>query len=469
MPPPVLSAVGMALSTCGANPYEIYALEVTERLSSLEAFGRMTLVARLEKRPFPHNVAMIPTRVVKNIQALCCWAAKAGRQGRAIYYGEFDQDTLATALDDMEIQSKKHTSPEIKPSNLKEENWEEWPLEFPTYLSHIFGKQKAPLDYVIRADLDPGHVFTSTRERELYGYLLTGPYFREDNKEVFRLLSNLVKYQPATWIQPYQVSQDGRRAWLALVNHFDGGGQKEKRISKAEAILDTPYYNNERIFSFDSYSAKLIRAFRTLESTPNRRSPSNQVRILLDNIKISTAEFAVIKVHVRSNHRADLHGAIEYISREIAELFPTVVHGQRQPRHRFVSETNSQQPSNRPRNFQGLSLNNGVYTFFGVDVTNVQRRFTSEEMALLGPSGQAYVHQERERLRGQENSGGTAGSGGFGGQGRNSGGRGRGRGVSEIRTTDNSVITNITNDNEETNGDQGSNQGSNQGSTTTGG
>ena len=175
------------------------------------------------------------------------------------------------------------------------------------------------------------------------------------------MLSDRVKDQPATWIQPFQAQQDGRGAWLALVNHYDGGGQKEKRIIKAENVLSNLFYNNERVFSFDAYSAQLLRAFRTLASSPNRRMPSNQVKILLDNIKISTAEFAVIKGHVRSNFRSDLHAAISYISTEVSELFPQAVLGgsHRQARHRFISEANTND-NNRSRHIQGLSHSNGI-------------------------------------------------------------------------------------------------------------
>ena len=174
-----------------------------------------------------------------NIQGLCFWVARARRQGRIIVAGDFDHTALSEALDAMEIKAEKNSSPEIKPSALKEDNWEEWSQEFPTYLSHVLGKQQAPLDYVIRPDLDPTHAFESRREEEMYSYPLGGPHFREDNKQVFRLLSDLVKDQAATWIQPFVASQDGRRAWLALVDYFDGGGQKEKRITKAEAVLTT--------------------------------------------------------------------------------------------------------------------------------------------------------------------------------------------------------------------------------------
>ena len=165
--------MGLALTICGANNLEIQALEFTERLNTLAALGRLSsddvtqLVSRLEKRAAPNNVS-IPTAVVLNIQGLCFWAARARRQGRIVLAGEFGHAELQEALDAMEIQAEKNTAPEIKPSALKEENWEDWSQEFPTYLSHILGKQQAPLDYVIRPDLDPTHVFASRREEELY-------------------------------------------------------------------------------------------------------------------------------------------------------------------------------------------------------------------------------------------------------------------------------------------------------------
>ena len=245
---------------------------------------------------------------------------------------------------------------------------------------------------------------------------------------------------------------------------------KKKNGSRRPRLFLLRYYNNERVFSFDAYAAKLLKAFRTLENTPNRRTPSNQVKILIDNIRITSPEFAVIKGHVRITHRSDLHGAISYISREVSELFPDVtVPSRNQGRHRFISETTS---SSRPRSFHGLTQENGVYHFYGVDVTDVQRRFSSQEMQTLGPGGQAYVYQERERLRGTNNSGrgfGGRGRGGRGGGGRyyGSGGGGRGggnrdnRGISEIQTGGgggDSVITDITNDQTRATGTQGQGQ-----------
>ena len=221
----MLSQVGLVLTVCGANANESQVLENIERLNSLHAFGRMSnddvtsLASRLEKRPEPNNISL-PTSVVKNLQGLCFWASKARRQRHDITATDFDHVVLSDALDEMEIKAETDKAPEIKPEILKEEIWEDWSREFPTYLSHIIGKQQAPLDYVIRPEIQPGHIFQTLGEQGLYTYPLTGPFFHEDNKVVYRLLSDRVRDQPATWIQPYQASQNGRAAWLALVVHL---------------------------------------------------------------------------------------------------------------------------------------------------------------------------------------------------------------------------------------------------------
>ncbi|KAL7567930.1 hypothetical protein ACA910_019642 [Epithemia clementina (nom. ined.)] len=328
----------------------------------------------------------------------------------------------------MEFQADVALAPDIKPDILREENWEDWSQEFPLYLSHIMGKQRVSLEYVICPPISPGHIFATPREAKLYSYPHLGLFYCEDNKEVFRLLSNRVKEQPATWIQGYQATQNGRAAWLALVDHYDGGGQQEKQINVAENIINSLFYNNERVFAFDAYAAKLVRAFRTLENTPNRRTPANQVRILLENIRITTADFAVIKGHVCTNFRSDFQGAIEYISRMVSELFPNVYDANRRGtgRYWFISEANTS--AQRPCNFEGLEHNNGVYTFFGVDVTNVHRMFTPAEFNMLGSKGQAYVFNERARLRSP--LGGRSSSSRTGGRGR---GQDRGGRCTHIR------------------------------------
>ncbi|KAL7572908.1 hypothetical protein ACA910_004552 [Epithemia clementina (nom. ined.)] len=177
----------------------------------------------------------------------------------------------------MQIQASESLALEIKPDILKEENWEEWLQEFPIYLSHISGKQNALLAYVIQPDVLPGHVHGNPSDAKMYIFPLSGLFFREDNKEVYWPLSNCVKNQAATWIQPYHATQNGGATWLALEDCYNGGGQKEKQINKVEAVHTNLFYNNKRVYPFDAYAAFLMQAFRTLDTTPYHCLPANQV------------------------------------------------------------------------------------------------------------------------------------------------------------------------------------------------
>ena len=47
-----------------------------------------------------------------------------------------------------------------------------------------------------------------------------------------------------TWIEAFDREQIGRKAWLSLVAHYNGGGQQEKAIARAESLIKTAHYKN---------------------------------------------------------------------------------------------------------------------------------------------------------------------------------------------------------------------------------
>ena len=239
------------LWVCEASLNEIHALEVGQRLNTFLKYSRLQdkditqLASRLDKHTPPVN---LPFMVVKNVQALCFWAHREHRRGHTLSADNFDVNVMADCVVDMELADANTEAPDIKPAKLKEEDWEDWIKEFTTYLSHVKGKHGAPIDYVIRPGVPAGHVHQTQLEMDLYSYPLSGQYFREDNKTVFCLLSDLVKDQPAIWIRDYMRSQDGCAAWQALTEHYDGGGAKEKRINRAEHTIKHLMYENEQRF-----------------------------------------------------------------------------------------------------------------------------------------------------------------------------------------------------------------------------
>jgi hypothetical protein len=213
----------IVLGVCGANAAETQVLEITERLNTLDAYADMTskevsdLAGKLERRTVAAGRAILPTILVKNIQALCFWAREKQRTMQPLIAADFTAATLRASKELMRQRVEDQAdTPSIKPEKFKASTWKVWTKQFVTYLSNCKGAQYAPLDYVIRTEPQPAAalmLLMPDRERELYTYPLTGPHYKEDSRAVYRLLSDLVAGTVGfVWISEYNRAQNGRTA-----------------------------------------------------------------------------------------------------------------------------------------------------------------------------------------------------------------------------------------------------------------
>ena len=277
--------VDQVLIVCQANEQERAVLIRRERLSSLSDYAELTkrdimeLAAKLERRTVADGRIILPAKVLKNIQALCFWAREKVRKGEELDPAVFTAAELATTKEAMRIRDEgQNEAPSIKPDKFDPDKWTSWSKQFITYLSHVTGQQFSPLDYVLRQEppVQPRNEMTE-RDRALYAYPLRGRHFNLDNMTTYRLLSDLVNGTSGyTWISNYDRAQDGRAAWLALVEHYEGGGQREKRMSAAVATIKALHYKNESVFSFEDFSRKLVQAYRDLEGTDEEMTNFNK-------------------------------------------------------------------------------------------------------------------------------------------------------------------------------------------------
>jgi hypothetical protein len=422
--------VNQALTICQATAQERNVLINVERLNTLSDYAELTnrdvteLAAKLERRrTVADGRISLPAKVLKNIQALCFWAREKVRKGEDLNEEIFTQEVLTATKEAMRTREEgQGEAPSIKPDRFDPDKWTSWSKQFVTYLSHVNGQQFAPLDYVLREEPPKIPLQDMTeRDRRLYSYPLQGRHFSLDNMTAYRLLSDLVNGTSGyTWISDFDRAQNGRAAWLALVEHYEGGGQREKRMTAAVATIKALHYKNESIFSFEDFSRKLVQAYRDLEGTDEEMTNFNKVKTLLEKVQVSLPRAEVAKAHVRQHFRQDIYGAIEYLGTEFADMFADAISFKR-GRARGIGAV--ERPPQRPRTDGGTNeptrTPDGITTFFGVDVTDVARTFTSQEMTTLGPRGQAYVFQERERLGLSRSTRG----------GRGSRGRGGGRGI----------------------------------------
>ena len=78
--------------------------------------------------------------------------------------------------------------------------------------------------YLIRDDVEDDHVFTDDELQRMCQMPLTSENFKKDNKYVYNILkAACVKTDAWTWIQEHGMSANGRKAWRALVTHYDHG------------------------------------------------------------------------------------------------------------------------------------------------------------------------------------------------------------------------------------------------------
>ena len=180
---------------------------------------------------------------------------------------------------------------------------------------------------MVRTEPPPGPLTTmSQRDRELYRYLLNGRHYNLDNMTVYRLLSDVVAGTSGyTWIRDHDRSQNGRAAWMALVVHYEGGGQREKRMSAAVATIQALHYKNESVFAYKDFSRKLLEALPDRKDTDEELSEFQKVKLLLEKIQITQPRAEVAKSHVHQNFRADVDGAIAYLGTKFEDMFADAI------------------------------------------------------------------------------------------------------------------------------------------------
>jgi hypothetical protein len=144
--------------------------------------------------------------------------------------------------------------------------WDNWQIAFLNKLNATMGAAKVPVDYIVRPDWDDhDELFLDDNETRRYQMLLTGENFKRDNKLVYQMLKLVcIKSDAWTWIQSLDRAADGRKAWLALLGHYNGTGELNKRVERAKEELSRLHYKDEKVFPFEKYVTKLKENFYVL-------------------------------------------------------------------------------------------------------------------------------------------------------------------------------------------------------------
>jgi hypothetical protein len=84
---------------------------------------------------------------------------------------------------------------------------------------------REPLHYIVRPEAVPAE-FATTKEEWMYQFPLTGGSFELDNQTVYRKLKAFLIDLPGwAWIEPHNMAENRRAAYIAWMEHYNGEGE----------------------------------------------------------------------------------------------------------------------------------------------------------------------------------------------------------------------------------------------------
>jgi hypothetical protein len=102
----------------------------------------------------------------------------------------------------------------------------------------------------------------------------------------------------------------------ALHNHYEGEAELHVQASKAQQILDTLVYTNEKQMTFEAMIMKLNKAYNALKRQGQEFTERSKVEQLAKRIKNPLRDIQIIVAveTMREAHKADYTSAMQYIT-----------------------------------------------------------------------------------------------------------------------------------------------------------
>jgi hypothetical protein len=157
--------------------------------------------------------------------------------------------------------------------------WDNWQIGFVDRLSAIMGAAKVPIDYIVCPEWDDTNkLFLDDNKMRHFQMPLEGKNFKFDNKLVVQILNSAwIKTNVWTWFQSFDFTANGRKAWLALVAHYDGTGELNKCVENAIEEISRLHYKDKKAFPFEKIITKLKENFQVLLKDKKKELTKKQI------------------------------------------------------------------------------------------------------------------------------------------------------------------------------------------------
>jgi len=323
----------------------------------------------------------IATRTVNPIQintvqeqlllGLCFWVTQRQQLHQPIVTGDF---TMFTALNQAQLMRQqaeddarldKEVTAKMPDKFKVAFNWKVFSEAVEPYLTQILGSGRIPLSYVIRQlDVpDPGAIYDTQLEENIASAPHRGASYQRDNAKVYGIIKQLVLEGPGcSYSLPFDQVTDGRQAWLALRNHYEGAGFKNRNVDEAYRTLDSIFYEGEKKgFNFEKFIEKHNECYLELDRHGEPVLESKKVQDLLSRIKAPELQATVQTVRANEDMTEDFQRAANFLALSIRPIA--------KQNQRIIGEVSTRMHGNQSRGFgrgrnssgRSISLSSSYY------------------------------------------------------------------------------------------------------------
>jgi hypothetical protein len=266
-------------------------------------------------------VITVPFMAQKKFTTLCYWVNRRNRLGESIAPGLFNDQAVILYRQLMAQESRDEETKGVKvPSEFKTgQKWKPFKEGCIAFFNTNLGMDRVPFSYVIHEDAIPGDptaVYPSEHARLIAITPHAGLEFETDNGRVFDHLKSWTLNGPAwTWIRSFNTSRNGRAAWRALLDHYEGDAQRDQVKDAAyTSIAQACYFGDKKRFSFETYVTIHQDAYKDLEQYGQVVSPDKRVRNLLQGIKDPKANAAKETILANNHLRNDFTAVVTHLA-----------------------------------------------------------------------------------------------------------------------------------------------------------
>ena len=325
------------------DEYLEHGLEVDneEMRDRIQTAGFSTLPSLIKRKPdFAHKVCQVVRKstggdaeekdvsvdVEEGMRKLILFARYTYLVQREMEYDLADVDNL-DALDAWFDQLKKNEPTEQVAPFTDGANKKAWFESILSYLGVKTGESGVPLLYVVReeSDLptgDPGFGTPSFDEEIQSRGRHNGHFWRGDNKMVWLIVKALTEGTSAwTTIKSYARSNDGRGAFLALLEAYMGVDIKLLLMKRAETTLANAVFDGKsKSWTWTKHTGRLRESFEDMAASGQELTGRMQVTKLLATFQFEPLKHLASTIETSPEYRDNFQRTAAFIQGQINAL-----------------------------------------------------------------------------------------------------------------------------------------------------